>query len=703
MKFFLKSLFMSVLLLSAVSSVTAQGVDIIRNRLIDEALSQGRINDAEIKKLVTTFNDQESIWPGINYQDTTSVAFEHTRHLSNMVSLARAYNRESSSWYKNSDVKRVFDKSLGFWIENNFLCQNWWHNEIGTPERMLSILYTMNDDLSAEQEDGILAIAGRAHLNAWGARQSGDRIHIASLEIKQHIYRRDLDKIRELMAVIGGEVVMRNGERGLQADYSFHHRLDRVNNTVSYGLNFVNSFAEWVELVNGTEFQFSEEAMKLAIDYYLDGVCKHMVFGRMIDMNTENRGIARPTSAHVMDAKTPSAFMHATTYRKEELQNIVAARQGDKYTPSSFAKFYWETEHFAFQRAGYFTSVRMYSTRNANMEEPYNGEGLLNHFKSDGANYLALEGGEHVGITPYNDWQKIPGTTVLQLETMPASKEIQKFSTKTFVGGVDDGEYGAAAFDFLSPISGITAKKSWFFFDDEYVCLGADINSSSQLPLVTTIEQVGLDGKVIIKAKKDASELRRNKCLDEKKVEWVHHNNIGYYFPEHQNVVVSNQEQSGSWRLINAQTSVPSGEVKGDVFKMWIDHGAQAQGATYSYIVLPQIKSKQLEKRKMDYIDIIRNDSSAQAVMHKQLNILYVVFYDAGTLALDKKSSISVDVPSMLMVKFDKKGGVEKILASDPNRQEQSISVDVTLKGQSENYSVELPQGDYCGSSVVVK
>jgi len=75
----------------------------------------------------------------------------------------------------------------------------------------------------------------------------------------------------------------------------------------------------------------------------------------------------------------------ATEYRKEEMREIIRLREGKSKPGSSFCKFFWQTEHFVFQRPHFYSSVRMYSRRNRNMEEPYNSEGLKNHHKGDGA------------------------------------------------------------------------------------------------------------------------------------------------------------------------------------------------------------------------------------------------------------------------------------------------------------------------------
>ena len=77
----------------------------------------------------------------------------------------------------------------------------------------------------------------------------------------------------------------------------------------------------------------------------------------------------------------------------------------------------------------------------------------------------------------------IPGTTVVHKPGPPHWDEIVKKGRKAFVGGLTDGEYGAAVFDFESPRDPLKARKSWFFFDDEYVCLGSGITSKADLTL----------------------------------------------------------------------------------------------------------------------------------------------------------------------------------------------------------------------------
>ena len=88
--------------------------------------------------------------------------------------------------------------------------------------------------------------------------------------------------------------------------------------------------------------------------------------------------------------------------------------------------------------------------------------------------------------------------TIMQKANLPGPNEIQKEGLTSFVGAVTDGLYGAVAFDFKSPHDPLVARKSWFFFDDEYVCLGSGIKSNPDLPVFTTINQVLMKSDVTV-------------------------------------------------------------------------------------------------------------------------------------------------------------------------------------------------------------
>lgn len=655
--------------------------EIIRNRVMSNTYFA--VDDKSVENIMDSINEDGS-WPDINYEDTSSTGFRHEAHLNRMVELANAYRSEESPYKNDIKVLNAFNDAARFWLKYDFLCENWWNNEIGTPTSFIKILLIMDESLDDDLVGGMLEIAGRANLGAWGARPSGDRIKMAGLQAKTALYGRDVASFKKAMEVLMKEMkISAPDERGIQSDYSFHHREDRVNNTLTYGLDFIDIYAEWAEYTANTSFGFSKESMKLAVDYYLDGVCKQMVYGRLQDAGVRNRDITRMDSGAYVLSLTPERLLKATDYRKDELINVINARKGKKFIPESFAKFFWQTEHFVFQRPDFYTSVRMYSTRNRNMEEPYNGEGLKNHFRADGSNYLTVKGDEYLNISPIFDWNMIPGTTTLLLDHMPEPSEIQKDGLSKFVGAVTDGKYGAVGFDFVSSHYPLKAKKSWFFFDDKYVCLGADIQSESDCKIVTTISQSYLSGKVSFSGNGAHSKLgKSDKVKSLKDAQWIKHGDIGFVMLDDLSVNMYVGKAEGSWFSVNCQTSMPKNTITKDVFKLWIDHGKKQKSASYAYMVLPATTGGCLEKEvKKTSVRVLSNTKALQAVDNMNDGILYMVVYSDGVeLQHDLLGNIRLDSSGLLMVKYSENGSVKEIAYSDPTRELKEVSI--SIQGQ---------------------
>ncbi len=694
-------------------SYANQDLESLRKKFVDE-LMKHEVNKARIVDLMSSIHETGT-WPGINYQDVSNTGFQHAEHLSNLVLLSRAYKQKGSELKGDPKLKKVIYSALNYWLSNDFICDNWWWNQIGTPSSLVSVLLIMDNDLTKEQISKTLPMVGRANLNATGARPSGDRIKIAGILAKTLLFNRDETQFKEVIKVIEGEIKFAEG-RGMQYDYSFHHREDKVNNTLSYGLGYADAFAEWAAKVAGTNYKFSEKSLNLLIDYYLDGICKMMVYGKFPDPGAMNRDITRAGSLEAFGTETLQRLLKTTDYRKNEMEEIVKIRQGKSKPTSSHSTFYWQSDHFTFQRPEFFTSVRMYSTRICNMEQPYNSEGLMNHHRGDGTNYISKTGDEYFDISPVYDWQKIPGATVVQKPSLPSEKEIQKKGLTDFAGAVTDGNYGVAAFDFKSPHDPLEAKKAWFFFDKEYVCLGTEIRSDAKLQVVTTLNQCLLRGEVIAMEGNLKSIVKKGEH-QLKDVKWVWHDGIGYIFPEPQKVIMSNQSQTGSWYKINHQSDSPKEEVSKDVFKLWLDNGQQPNNATYQYIVVPSITEKEMTNSyNGKNIRILSNTRELQAVQHSGLNLCQIAFYKAGEVQLSDNLKIRIESPGLVMVKMEGTS-IKQISVSDPTHKLSTIQLKVSqliekngdnfksswnkVKGISE-ISIILPQKVYSGKSVTI-
>jgi len=720
-------IFSLLIIFASAGEVNAQNdFKVVKQRVVSEIM-ETPVNDSIVTVLMKTIKEDGS-WPGIDYVDVSNTGFEHRTHLSNLLKMSLAYNKKGSQYYRSRKLKQLINGSLKFWCDHDFICDNWWYNQIFTPGTLVSILLVMDDNVNPELTEKAIPMIGRAHLEASGARQSGDRIKIGGIAGKKVLVIGDETQFEQLMKVINDEIRFTTGDRGMQHDYSFHHRTDRVNTTYSYGTGYADAFAEWADYVTGTKYAFTDDRIEQLVDYYLDGICKQSVYGIYLEKGVVNRGISRKETFRPYSTATPERLLAATDYRKEELKEIINLREGKVKPTSSFAKFFWQTEHFVFQRPDFYTSVRMFSVRNRNMEYPHNSEGLKNHHRGDGTNYLSIKGDEYLNIWPAYDWQKIPGTTVLQKPELPSGREIQKDGFTDFVGAVTDGLYGAVGFDFISPHDYTKARKSWFFFDKEYICLGAGIESRSGSPVATTMNQSHLRSDVVVSASGNEKTLNvgDHEFID---VSWVHHDGTGYIFPEPTGIHVSNNEESGTWYDINKQSSSSKELVKKDVFKLWIDHGVRPQGRLgglrnesmiakdikYQYIVVPNSELEDMDANRG--IEIITNNRLVQAVMHNELGICQIIFYQAGELMISENLVVSLASPGAVMLKIVN-DVIKEISVADPTRKLSRMLMKISgninandkdnlrsvFNGATNmsDLTIDLPTGFYAGQSVII-
>ncbi len=714
-----KSAFMAVFFLMLSGFIFAQTSDIavIKKRVLAE-LSKTQVSDAQVENILSTMNADGS-FTGIDYADLSTVAgFPHQRHINNLFYLSRAYQTSDSKSYQSSAIKDVIIKGLTYWVTKDFIGDNWHDNQITTPTILGNMMLIIGSELPKDLVEKAQPIIGRANMNASGARPSGDRIVIAGILAKNMLFKENLPEFEKVIKIIEEEIKFNTGGRGIQQDYSFHHRVDRVNNTTSYGYGkYANAFGEWLYYVSGTKYQFSKEKINQLVDYYIDGISKQLVYGIYEDVSVKNRDITSRSSFQPRGTLEIERLLIGTDYRKAELEELIKLRKGTQKPTKSFAKFFWQTEHFVFQRPNFYTTVRMFSTRNYNMEMPYNGPGKPTHHRADGTNYLVLKGNEYLNIWPVYDWQKISGTTVLQKPKLHGPEEIQKKGLTNFVGAVTDNMYGAVVFDFKSPHDMVEAKKSWFFFDEEYVCLGTNIQSDIKMPVATTVNQVLLKGDVTVMQDGIKNVLPSgNRVAD--KVKWVYHDRIAYIFPEPTKVTISNQNETGSWASITDQKNISKDPVNEQVFKLWFDHGKSPNNGRYEYIVVPDIAADQVMASGQNNrgIKILSNNDTIQAVHHTKLNMVQAAFYRSGDLTVAPGFKLKMDSQGMAMIKMQG-DRIKELTVSDPSRQLNRLSITVSgiynekKEGlicipnaalKSTLMIVDMPQGVFAGKSVTL-
>jgi chondroitin AC lyase len=265
-------------------------------------------------------------------------------------------------------------------------------------------------------------------------------------------------------------------------------------------------------------------------------------------------------------------------------------------------------------------------------------------------------------------------------------------NSSDFVGGVSDGSFGTAAMELNR--GGLTAKKSWFYFDDRIVCLGAGITSDkSDLDITTGVNQCLARGAITLETGTGPAEPQAG-LQEYAALQWAWHDNVGYLFPEPQKITLGSQEQTGKWSEVSAAANPAL--VTEKVFSIWIDHGAKPREAHYSYQILPGASPAMLRAQTgAPDVAILNNTSALQAVRHAKLKVTEAVFYQPGTLAYNHGKTITVDHPCVLLFDENK----NRITIADPTQKLTGITV--TRNGEAVKYT--LPAGAQAGSSFTTK
>jgi chondroitin-sulfate-ABC endolyase/exolyase len=193
------------------------------------------------------------------------------------------------------------------------------------------------------------------------------------------------------------------------------------------------------------------------------------------------------------------------------------------------------------------------------------------------------------------DWCRYEGTTVPQvrLEMLEEGGRGvgRSYSSETVVGGLSHkGRQGVFAMVVNQPMPGektLTGRKSWFFNDDQIVCLGSDIFcDESNYPTQTTLCQKALrtnqDGgfPATLVDGEDIAEFPAEQTLDEANSHWlIDVQQTGYYLPAGQRAMVAraHQESRDSW---------DEGDTEGDFLTAWLDHGLAPKSESYEYLLV---------------------------------------------------------------------------------------------------------------------
>ncbi|MEN7550960.1 polysaccharide lyase family 8 super-sandwich domain-containing protein [Rapidithrix thailandica] len=636
-------------------------------------------------------------WTDIDYASTSRTNWSPHTHLTRVRDFAKAYTWQNSTYYTDTSLYQAIVNALSYWDVTDPQSNNWWYNQIASPQRLGEILILLRAGATAlpsTLENNLITQMNRGNPGSWtGANKLDIAIHWiyrGCLLSDQSITQTGVDESFYPLQFTTGE--------GLQHDYSYQQHGAQLHIS-SYGLVFINGEVKVAGYVQGTSFALSGSKLSYLSNYirqtYLSVLRSHFV-----DYNVTGRAVSRKNNLNKQGFTSTLQKMKTIDAAYSAVYDDAIARisgtQSPDYAVNPKHTHYWRSDYVLHNRPAYTFSTRTVSNRTVRSENG-NGENLKGYFLTDGATNISVNGNEYFNIFPVWEWNKVPGVTAPELATIPVRSAWQVPGTSTFTGGVSDSLYGVTAFAMND--YGVNVKKSWFFFDEEIVCLGADLNATASENITTTVNQCVLDGSVTVSQNGSVSTVGNGAHAYNGTADWILHDSVGYFFPQGGNLQLTNQTQSGSWYAIN--TTHSNQTVATDVFKLWFDHGVQPSGSSYAYIVAPGKRSAtEMQHYDLNNIEILANSGGVQAVKHKGLNLLQVVFYQATTFTTDSMT-VWVDQPCVLMFKNIGSNQVTTHIA-DPAQNKSAINVYVELPGidSTRQLTCTLPTGAYAGSTV---
>ena len=643
------------------------------------------------------------------WMDLTYTGNVPNTHLERLKTMALAYTYEKSKLYGQTAVYNALVKALEYWYVLNPDHSNWYYDQIAYPQRLGEVLVLMRhgkQKLPADLERKILIRmkeVGGAPDQGGSQGTGANKMNIAMHWIYRGCLTEDLAVLEKGISQAFYPLGQTTGE-GLQPDYSYLQHGQQVY-IGGYGWDMVNVATRVALYTLGTPYaQGNRNLANLGI--FLRQAYLRIIRGKNFMFNAYGRGIARNNEANQSGFATLLKRMKIIEPGYKDVYDKAIARLTER-KPASYGvgakhTHFYRSDYTLQTRPSYTVELRMVSSRTFRNENG-NGENMQGYFLADGATAVAVRGDEYENIFPVWDWSMIPGTTTRK-GTMVTPRQWGTCGETQFVGGVSDSLYGISVYDMYSNYT--QAKKSYFFFEDEVVCLGAGITSQAgNEEVVTTINQNLLQTDVLTSSAGvvDRYSAKNHQLNFNNNLDWVLQGNVGYVLPYGGEIGLSAQPQSGKWSAINKKAS--SKKLTKEVFTLWFKHGVRPQAERYAYIIVPNIQDATAMKQYLlqGNIHILQNDSTLQAVQHKKLGLYGFVFYDAASKFSKENIEVQVSDPCLLILKEQGKGRFSLHVA-DPTKKLSKLTIKIKCKGYnnaSKEITIPLPTTEEEGGKSV--
>lgn len=694
-----------------------------------------KTSDAAMAASITSLtNTANTHWSSLNKSATrtslwadaasTTDSSHLSTNFSRLRAMALAYATPGSALRGNAALRDDTLAGLDWMYANRYnpskaIYDNWWDWEIGSPKLFVDAATLLYAELNATQlanylravEKFVPSATTQAPGGSTGTFTGANRMDKIYVVAVRGILAKDAAKLRAARDAFSNLFLYVTSGDGFYRDGSFIQH-NRHPYTGSYGAALFAAMAPMLALLNGPNAESENGSTWRVTDPNLANVFRWIYEayeptiyrGGMMAM-LQGRAISRSsTSEHGVGHSMMLNFLRVSELAPESdrvrLRSLLR-HWADTDTSRSFVGsaplpliagvqqlladttiapraelrgnfVYGSMDRVVHLVPGFGVGLSMSSSRIYTYES-INTENLRGWHTGDGVLYLY-----NGDLTHFSDayWptvnpRRLPGTTVDAAHTRANGSGQSTNPTYNWAGGVSLGRYGAAGMQLDGWSNTLTAKKSWFMFDHEVVCLGSGITSTDNRPIETTIENRLLstagNGAFTVDGAAKPTALGWSETLDSPR--WAHlagrtaAADIGYYFPGDTVVKALRETRTGAWSDINGGGSTTA--INRNYLTLWLEHGSNPANAAYAYVLLPNRSAAEVaEFAAAPTVTVLENSPAVQAARHTGLGITAANFWNdgraaVGGIAVDKKASVAVQNDG---------GGFLDVAVSDPTQ-----------------------------------
>lgn len=411
--------------------------------------------------------------------------------------MALAWATPGSSLQGNASLASAAASGLD-WMNTNVYTtnaieyDNWFHWEDSGPQALNNTAVLLYPALTGTQITNYCNAVDRFSPGGSGATygwmtgaNTSDKVLVVAM---RGILGKNSDKLSSAQTNLSPVFLYVTSGDGFYSDGSFVFH-SNIAYTGHYGLVLLGDIPEIVNLLQGSAWQITDPNLANVYNWAINsfepliynGVMMDLVRGRAVSWSyeTESGDGASALSAMRQIAQfAPAATAAALT----NFANSPRLPSGQFHFASM--------DRVVALRSGFGFGVSMSSSRIANYESINSGN-LQGWFTGDGMTYLYIGNTDNEfndDFWPTVDPYHLPGTTV---ETNSHANSAGEATTtdQNWVGGAQVANtYGVAGMSLHAWNTTLYAKKSWFMFDNEIVCLGAGITCGGPAEVHTIAE-----------------------------------------------------------------------------------------------------------------------------------------------------------------------------------------------------------------------